>query len=143
MGLCANVLRPSIVPKVDVIRVGEARVMALSIARGVQRPYTANDICYVRAGSTSRRASPEELRRLALNAVYTEFEGTAVQDASLDDLDPVRVAAYIEYRSPGAISVNGLDLGNVAISLGLARKVGLSVSPPVAGLLLFGKHPQI
>jgi len=60
-------------------RVGpKPSVMVVTVAHGSQKPYTAQDVCYVRAGSTSRRAHPEELRRLALNGTYIEYEKTAV-----------------------------------------------------------------
>ena len=75
--------------------------------------------------------------------IQEEFEGMTVQDASLDDLDPVGLAAYVEHRSPGAISVNALELDSLAVGLGLAGKVGRSVFPTVVGLLLFGTHPQL
>jgi ATP-dependent DNA helicase RecG len=114
----------------------------VTVPRGLQKPYTAQGVCYVRAGSTSRRASPEELRRLALNGAYTDFERLPVAGATAEDLDLVKLAAHIERRAPGAITVNGLVWTDIAVNQGWARRENGEIVPTVAGLLLFGKNPQ-
>jgi predicted HTH transcriptional regulator len=142
MGLCAHTIRPTITPSVTSVSVQNVRVMGVTVPRGPQKPYTAQDVCYVRAGSTSRRAHPEELRRLALNGAYTEYEQTPVSGATEEDFDLVKLAAHIERRAPGAITVNGLAWADVAMNQGWARRENGEAVPTVSGLLLFGKNPQ-
>lgn len=142
MGLCRSAIRPTLTPQVSLVDMAGATVMVVAVGRGEQKPYTADDICYVRAGSTSRRARPEELRRLALNGAYTEYELTAVAGATGDDFDVARLAAHVERRAPGAISINGLGWADVAQNQGWARRGDDAIVPTVAGLLLFGERPQ-
>lgn len=142
MGLCAQVIRPPLMPSVTTLAVQNVRVMLVTVPRGLQKPYTAQGVCYVRAGSTSRRALPEELRRLALNGAYSDFERLPVEGTTAEDLDLVKIAAHIERRAPGAITVNGLLWSDVAVNQGWARRENGGIVPTVAGLLLFGKNPQ-
>lgn len=116
--------------------------MIVHVPEGEQKPYTAKGICYVRAGSTTRRAHPDELRALSFEAEYTRFERTVVTGLTLEDLNLARLQNYVEQRAPGSTRVNGLRPSDVAVNWGLAaRKEGLAL-PTVAGVMLFGLHPQ-
>ena len=142
MGLCRTGIKPALTPQTEVVT-GEGKTLLLiRVPEGTQKPYTANDICYVRAGATTRRARPDELRRLSLESSYTEYERTPVAESSLEDLNLARLQAYIERRAPGAIQINGLRPSDVAVSWGLARREAGRVVPTVAGLILFGLDPQ-
>lgn len=69
----------------------------------------------------------------------TRFERSAIRDATLDDLDATALAAYVRQRAPN-LSAEGDDL---AIRTGMAARLGQSVVPTAAGLLLFGRLPQL
>jgi ATP-dependent DNA helicase RecG len=127
---------------VEAVSLPEGTILVLQVPEGKQKPYTANGICYVRAGSTTRRARLEELRSLSFEAEYTRFERTPVSGFALEDLNLARLQDYVEKRAPGSIHVNGLRLSDVAVSWGLALRQGESVLPTVAGVLLFGLQPQ-
>lgn len=142
MGLCRTNIQPSITPTVETVSLPEGTVMIVHVPEGKQKPYTAKGICYVRAGSTTRRAHPDELRALSFEAEYTRFERTVVTGLTLEDLNLARLQNYVEQRAPGSTRVNGLRPSDVAVSWGLAaRKEGLAL-PTVAGVMLFGLHPQ-
>lgn len=142
MGLCRTNIKPPIIPEIATTDVDSRLVLAIKVAEGEQKPYTASDICYVRAGATTRRARPEELRRLSFDAEYTAYERTPVADIGFHDLNLAKLQDYIEYRAPGSIRINGVRVSDVAVSWGLARPMEGELVPNVAGLLLFGLHPQ-
>jgi ATP-dependent DNA helicase RecG len=142
MGLCRTSIAPPFTPDVQAVPLPEGTVLVLRVPEGKQKPYTANSICYVRAGSTTRRARPEELRSLSFEAEYTRFERMPVSGFALEDLNLARLQDYVEERAPGSMHVNGLRLSDVAVSWGLALRQGESVLPTVAGVLLFGLQPQ-
>jgi ATP-dependent DNA helicase RecG len=142
MGLCRTNVHPSFTPAVQVVSLPEGTVLVLDVPKGQQKPYTANGVCYVRAGSTTRRARPEELRALSFETEYTRFERTTVSGFVFEDLNLARLQDYVERRAPGSIHVNGLRLSDVAVSWGLAVRKGESVLPTVAGVMLFGLQPQ-
>lgn len=142
MGLCRTNVKPPITPEVSAIRIDGEHVVVISVAEGEQKPYTANDICYVRAGATTRRARPEELRRLSFNAQYTAYERTPVAGAAMDNVNLAKLQDYIEYRAPGSIRINGLRVSDVAASWSLVRRTDGELVPTVAGMMLFGLKPQ-
>jgi len=144
MGLCRTNIQPPLTPVIETVSLPEGMVMVIRVPEGEQKPYTANGICYVRAGSTTRRARPAELRALSFEAEYTRFERTVATGFVLEDLNMARLRDYVEQRAPGSIHVNGLRLSDVAVSWGLAvRKERENVIlPTVAGVMTFGLHPQ-
>lgn len=142
MGLCRTNIQPSLTPTVEVIPFSDGTVVDVRVPEGQQKPYTANGICYVRAGSTTRRARPEELRSLSFEAEYTRFERTMVTGFAFEDLNLARLRDYVERRAPGSTHVNGLRLSDVAVSWGLAVRKGEAILPTVAGVMLFGTYPQ-
>ncbi len=142
MGLCRTNVQPPLTPVIETVSLPEGTVMVVRVSEGQQKPYTASGICYVRAGSTTRRARPEELRSLSFEAEYTRFERTVVTGFAFEDLNLARMRDYVEQRAPGSIRVNGLRLSDVAVSWGLAARRGEAVLPTVTGVMLFGLHPQ-
>jgi ATP-dependent DNA helicase RecG len=142
MGLCRTNIQPALTPVVETVSLAEGTVAVIRVPEGKQKPYTANGICYVRSGSTTRRARPEELRALSFEAEYTRFERTIASGFAFEDLNLARLQDYVEQRAPGSIHINGLRLSDVAVSWGLAERKGAVTLPTVAGVMLFGLHPQ-
>ena len=142
VGACRADVKPVLPLEVNPIQLTEGTVMVVTVPRGERRPYTARDVCYVRAGSSARRAAPEELRAIALEAEYTRYELTPVANSSIDDLDLVKFSTYIDRRSPGALAINGLKVEDLLVNLKLARREGPEVAPTVAGMVLFGRQSQ-
>ncbi|MFQ5856557.1 MAG: helix-turn-helix domain-containing protein, partial [Anaerolineae bacterium] len=50
MGLCRTNVKPPITPEIAAVEIDGRYVVVISVAEGEQKPYTANDVCYVRAG---------------------------------------------------------------------------------------------
>ena len=141
MGVCRTNCQPPLTPQVEIAVLDGQPLVVISVAEG-ERLYSANNICYVRAGSTSRRAMVDELHRLALKTTPEVFERTPVRGKTWADLDLPRLQEYLEQRSPGATTVNNLSPQQLAVGLGLATIRGESAIPTAAGLMLFGLHPQ-
>lgn len=142
MGLCRTNVKPPITPQISTVETEGKFVVVIHVAEGEQKPYTANDICYVRAGATTRRARPEELRRLSFDTEYTTYERTPATGTGFDDLNLAKLQDYIEHRAPGSIHINGVRASDVAVSWNLARQIEEKLVPTVAGLMLFGLKPQ-
>lgn len=142
MGLCRTNIKPPLTPEITMVEIDGCRVVIIDVPEGEQKPYTANDICYVRAGATTRRARPEEMRRLSFETEYTAYERIPVADTTFDDLNVARLQEYIEQRAPGSIRINGVRPSDVAVSWQLVRRTERGVVPTVAGLMLFGRNPQ-
>lgn len=141
MGVCRTNCQPPLTPQVEIVTLNGQPLVIVSVAEG-ERLYTANDICYVRAGSISRRATVDELHRLAMKTTPEAFERTPVSGKTWADLDLPRLRKYLERRSPGAVTANKISPQQLAVGLGLAVMRGEMAAPTVAGLMLFGLHPQ-
>jgi ATP-dependent DNA helicase RecG len=70
------------------------------------------------------------------------FERTIVAGVAFEDLNLARFQDYVERRAPGSVRLNGLRLSDVAVSWDLAVRQDEQMWPTVAGVLLFGLHPQ-
>ena len=142
MGVCRANCRPSLTPEVEVVTIDGENVVVVKIQESDQIT-TARDICYVRAGSTTRRALPEELQRLALKTAPTAFERTPVHNLTFDDLNLTQMLDYFQKRSPRATQINGIRLERLALGQHFAVALGDELVPTVAGVLLFGLQPQL
>ena len=99
MQACRDKIRPEIIPYFEVIRDVEPGldVAVVEIERGWSAHQVWHDqhrTYYIRVGSLSREASPEELERLFQQRGAFRLEIRPVSGSSIDDLDPRRLSEY-------------------------------------------------
>lgn len=99
MQACRDKIRPEIIPYFEVIRDVEPGldVAVVEIERGWSAHHLWHDqhrTYYIRVGSLSREASPEELERLFQRRGTFRLEIRPVSGSSIDDLDPRRLSEY-------------------------------------------------
>ncbi len=99
MQACRDKIRPEIIPYLEVIRDVEAGldVAVVEVERGWSAHHLWHDqhrTYYIRVGSLSREASPEELERLFQQRGAFRLEIRPVSGSSIDDLDPRRLSEY-------------------------------------------------
>jgi ATP-dependent DNA helicase RecG len=143
-----NIGRNNCVPPMDLliekVDVNGRKVVIVHVPRRLGRPYeNKRGQCFIRVGSTKRLASADERARLLEAAGLFHFEETPVSRTSLDDLEEEAFAGYyhLVYGAP-------LDKAEVPLHRMLENMrfvvqdlVGTR-RLSVAGLLLFGQHPQ-
>ena len=148
MQACRDKIRPELNPYFEVIRnVALGRnVVAVRVEQGwsVHHLWHNNHrTYYVRVGSTSREASPEELARLFQQRRGFRLETQAVSGTTIDDLDRRRLTDYFE-RVRGQ-SVPSAGRGSAWESLltntEIMGEAGSPTPATVAGLILFGTDP--
>jgi ATP-dependent DNA helicase RecG len=149
MNACRDKIRPEIIPYYEVIHDAEPgkQVAVVRVDRGwtVHQVWHANHrTYYVRVGSQSREASPEELERLFQQRGAFRLETRPVSGATVHDLDLRRLKDYFQrIRSqevPTDEDVNGWQV--FLVNTEILTDEGDSFPPTVAGILLFGKHPN-
>ena len=120
-------------------------VAIVSVDIGLEKPYAVSSgegkRYYVRAGSTSREASREELLRLTQASGAVAGDLRPVLGAQLDDL----VDDLLARRFAGRRSVDWPNLDDAARRRVLVDAEILhpdSGGPTIAGLLCFGRAPQ-
>jgi ATP-dependent DNA helicase RecG len=149
MTACRDKIRPEIIPYYEVIHNVEPgkHVAVVRVDRGwtVHHVWHANHrTYYIRVGSQSREASPEELERLFQQRGSFRLETRSVSGATLNDLDLRRLKAYFQrirsQETPADEDVDGWQA--LLVNTEVLSDEGDTTAPTVAGLLLFGKNPN-
>lgn len=135
---------PLILPSAQQVTLAGGEVIVVQVPEGLPNVYNVRGVYLTRTGGQNRPLTSAELRQLLLDRGENGYESQPVTDASLDDLDPVRVSRYLNQVGlpPDADTIEAL-LGRGCITR--RSSDGLPATPPlptVAGLLLFGREPQ-
>lgn len=137
-------IRPSINPETENISVGGKLIMVVIVPEGISKPYADNDgVFWVKSGANKRRVtSREEIQRMLQNADLVHADEVPVEGATASDIDLDHFSGFFEKKYgeslDSALDKAGISLSRLLNNLGLARDTTLNL----AGLLLFGEHPQ-
>jgi len=118
--------------------------MVVSVPEGISKPYSDNNgVFWVKSGADKRRVtSREEVQRMLQSADLVHADEVPVEGTSSGDIDLDHFSRFFEkqYGEPldRALEKSGISFGRLLNNLGLARDATLNL----AGLLVFGKHPQ-
>ena len=135
---------PAISPTIEWLEHEDKTLCLVRIPKGQAKPYQTLDGKFlIRAGSTNRQATKEELSRLFQASGLVHFDLSPVTGTSFQDLDPDSLHNYwfnsyqIDYaRLDEAEQISLLRNADL-----LAAEGGMTVCS-LGGLLLFGKQPQ-
>lgn len=142
-------VHPMILPYYEVISFDDGkRVAVITLTEGTTKPYVVRDASreevYVRAGSTSRRATREQLARLFESGGMLHAELLPVSGTAIVDLDRSRLEDYL-LRVVGDLAApsddNAWHQRLVGLGFMVARDDGAPVCS-IAGLVLFGRSPR-
>ena len=99
---------------------------------------------YVRVGNTNRRMTQNEIQRIWLSQ-RGDVDANVVEKATLEELDWRRVEAYraaVLQRRPES-SVAEQSAEELLLGVGCLARDGATLCPTLAGLILFGRDPQL
>lgn len=141
-----------------------SQVMVVTVPPGLPNVYSLEGRYLGREGSQTNPLSARRLRQLIMERGVVQFESQVPPEATLDDLDAQKIAAYLE-----ALELPADDPLTILLSRSCLRTVGIgsataqpgelaasqdeavgprsspersSLRPTYAALLLFGTHPQ-
>ena len=142
-------VHPMMLPYYEEVALDDGkRVAVVSFTEGTAKPYVVRDRdreeVYVRVGSSSRRATREQLARLFESGGMLHTEALPVSGTVLADLDSTRLSDYLT-RIAGDPAAPGSEAAWHQRLTGLGFMVARSDGPPVcsiAGLVLFGLSPR-
>jgi len=142
-------VHPMILPYFEVVTLADGkRVAVVTLTEGSAKPYAVRhndrEEVYVRVGSTSRRASREQLARLFESGGMLHAELLPVSGTALNDLDRSRLEDYL-LRVVGDHPAPADDGAWHQRLVGLGLMVARDDEEPVcsiAGLALFGHSPR-
>jgi ATP-dependent DNA helicase RecG len=140
---------PLVLPLPLIIHVGQTQLLWITVPAGLPCVYNLEGRYLGREGSQTNPLPARRLRHLILERGVLNFEAQIPLHATLDDLDPDKVAAYVQLLDlPGDEAPEQLLLrrGCLRFSENGSRPKQASepsrLYPTYAALLLFGKHPQ-
>lgn len=142
-------VHPMILPYFEVVTLDDGkRVAVVTLTEGSAKPYAVRhndrEEVYVRVGSTSRRATREQLARLFESGGMLHAELLPVSGTALSDLDRARLEDYLlrVVGDPAAPADDGAwHQRLLGLGLMVAREDGEPVCS-IAGLVLFGHSPR-
>jgi ATP-dependent DNA helicase RecG len=126
---------PLVLPMPELATHEDKTLLLVNVPPGMPHVYSLHGKYLQRQGMTNQPLLPDELRRLLNDRGEVGWDRLAPEDASMEELDTPRVAAYLERirADPGS------DPATILVRRGcLARQPDGSTRPTNAGLLLFG-----
>ena len=135
---------PSLIPTLDRISTDRGIVLVVNVPRRTGPPHETNSgQCHLRVGSTKRLCTPFERARLLQAAGLYHFDETPVSGASIEQIHMAALAAYYQRIYEKPLEASDMPLTPMLQAMrflvpGLDGSWYLSV----AGLLLFGEHPE-
>lgn len=144
----ANVSRNNIIPALTIdvqhAAMDGKTVCLVTVPKGQDRPYQTQDGKYwVRAGSTNRMATKEELSRLFQQAGLIHFDISPVANTDISHIDKSAVDDYYRsYYNTAFIDLPDDEQLNLLVNTDIVVKHEGEWVASVGGLLMFGKQPQ-
>lgn len=133
-------VKPPISPLTSTIKVQDKIVLVIDIKQGINKPYCTNNGTYItKSGADKRRISQEELQRLFQESQRIHADELIVQGSKIQDIDQKAVIEYYQKEYGEDISDQDIDIYQILENLYLTKGNHLTL----AGLMLFGKHPQL
>jgi len=135
----ASLCRPPVPSRWQTTETQDGPLIGINVARSLDLHSLYDGRVLIRSGTRNRPLSGDEIRDLANSKRTAEFETEVVPGAQPDDLDPEIIKEYLESREKrGAAQVT--STAELLFEIGATDRGG---SPTTAGILLFGKKPQM
>ncbi|MBI4494591.1 MAG: putative DNA binding domain-containing protein [Chloroflexi bacterium] len=117
-------------------------ILVITIPRSDRKPHVVRERgCPTRRGATTDHATHHELLEMAQETGGLDFGRTLVRTASLEDLDPERVARFLADQGQPSVNPTRPSEGVLA-GHGLVRREDGQSYPTAGAVLLLGRAPQ-
>ncbi|MCP4214533.1 MAG: hypothetical protein GY765_07740 [bacterium] len=134
-----EVVKPPITPFTEIIEIKGRNILTVEVKEGINKPYCTNkNVFYTKVGADKRKISREELLRLFQASGHLSADEMIVYDTTADDLNIDKFKKFFEKNYDQSIKDTGIPLDKLLRNLNLFKDGHLNL----AGLLLFGEHPQ-
>lgn len=136
----ASLCRPPVPSEWQPVEMGQGNTLVgIHVPRSLELHSLYDGRILIRSGTRNRPLSGEEVRDLANSKNTAEFETDIVPGARPSDINSELVAEYLQRREMrGAAKVTSTS--EMLFEIGATDREG---NPTTAGILLFGKQPQV
>jgi ATP-dependent DNA helicase RecG len=145
MNVCRNNVHPPVIPLYEPISLQDKWICKITILEGMEKPYATLQGKYLlRAGTSKRLSSREELLRLFQNAHIHHIDDRPLPESSIGDLEQTKIAQY--FQDCYEVDWKGLSLEEketLLLNACILAQLGEKNCTTISGLLFFGKKQQI
>jgi ATP-dependent DNA helicase RecG len=150
--LSASEMEPALRPEFTVENIDGKVVVAVEIneSQALSKPcyYKTAGLqkgSYIRVGNSNRQMTDYEIFGYVSSRMQATFDEEPVRDATMDDLDRVKLEDYLTglKRTRPQASYLNQPFEQVLKQLRIVRDVDGVLRPTLAGLLVFGKYPEL
>ncbi len=137
----ANKIQQPLYPSSEVVKVEGNNVLVVHVPESHSKPhFDPSGAIWVKNMSDKRRVtSREELRRIFQDAHIFYADEQPIHRSGIEDLDQAAFEAFYEQKFGESIDREKVSLIQLLENLNLIKKGNLTL----AGLLFFGKHPDV
>ena len=136
---CSQKIEPPVSVTTENVLFEGKRLLLIKVPLGADKPYAANKgDFWIKVGADKRRASRAELKILMQASGAFHADELPVVGAGLADLDRYEFERFCERNYDFDLDIDGLSIERLMENLKLFK----DPCPTLAGLLLFGKHPE-
>ena len=143
--ICRNQIKPPILPRIDKVSFDNGtRIIVLQVDERRAPHQTPDHRYFIRIGSQKREADGAEIAALFARSRVAAIEDMPLVEAAIEDVDEALVWSYIRdlegeaFREP-----SGFPTAAAIRDLKLAADYGASITPTLAGFLLFGRSAPV
>src|ERR1041384_3343365 len=143
--ICRNQIKPPLFPRIDKVSYDNGtRIVVLQVDDRRAPHQTPDHRYFIRIGSTKREAEGSEIAALFARSRVASLEDMPLVTAAVEDVDEALVWSYIRdlegetFREP-----DGFPTAMAMRDLRLAADYGGSITPNLAGFLLFGRSAAV
>ena len=137
---------PPIIARMHLQKIAGKHILIIEVSPGMNKPYFIKSEgltkgTYIRVGRSTVRATPDIIEELTWSTKGRAYDAMPVYGAQIDALDRKKIQEFLKIRK-GAAKVP-TDLDKALRSYQLITDEHTRTYPTVAGVLLFGKDPQM
>lgn len=135
----ASLCRPPVPSRWQRVEGSKGVLIGINVARSLELHSLYDGRVLIRSGTRNRPVAGDEILDLANSKNSAEFETDLVPGAHADDLDQEIIREYLDRRAKrGAAKITATT--ELLFEIGATDRAG---NPTTAGILLFGKRPQM
>ena len=150
---CRKCISPAYIPTIEPMEFRGANIIVLWCPNGYDLPYYAkeevyakgakSEKCYIRKGSVTLAAKPNEIKELQRSADVVPFDDRPCRKAEVSDLRPSLVMEYLSDIESDLLS-SYEERGNIGVyeSLGLLSGPQEALRPKNVAILMFTDDPS-
>lgn len=133
-------VKPPVAPVSEVCEIDGRKILVLELEEGISKPYCTKDgVYWIKKAADKRKVSQDELLRLFQSSSRLFADEQQVPGSSEEDIHKVYFAEAYERIFGETAEASGLSAGSLLTNLRLRKGTELTL----AGLLLFGRRPQL